>query len=121
MPYLKFDLLNVYEPRRLHPLPLQVLLYHQKGPPKLLARFNEKLAPLAERGAIRQITVVALDKTRPLKALYPAARAADFIRLGEKGVPVGDGAYEPAHVDVVDRVCGEGPLAGEVFNFATGR
>lgn len=65
--------------------------------------------------------MVALDDSRGLQALDPTAGTTRLVGLLEKGGPVGDGAEEPAHVDVVGRGGGEGPVEGAVLNFAVGR
>ena len=54
--------------------------------------------------------MVTLDVDAGLVALKPATRAKGVEGLDEKGIPVGDGAYKPAYVDIVDGAFIESPL-----------
>lgn len=115
--HLEVKLLDVDETRRLHRLPLQLILQHSKRLPHLLPALGEELAPLSQRRVLRDGRVVALEHARRLDALVPAARAAGLEGLRKEGVPVGCAAKEPAAVDVVEGVGGEGPVLGVVVDF----
>lgn len=99
--YLKVVLLDIHKPGRLHPLPLQIILQNRKRPPNHLPPFHKELAPLPQRRVVGNGAVVALDNGGGLETLDPAAGAARLVGLVEEGGPIGDGAQEPAHVDVV--------------------
>ena len=53
--------------------------------------------------------MVTLNLEAGLEALKPIAGPEGLKGLDEKGIPVGDGAYEPADMDVVDGAFVKGP------------
>lgn len=62
--------------------------------------------------------VVALKRRRRLVALEPPARLEHRKGLRVQRRPVLHRAYEPAHVDVVERVGGKGPGGRAVVDLA---